>query len=100
MQHNFTIPLYQLPSFWISVAFLVYFSGNFFLFLYSKSMLGEPGFDDQYTFIYSSIAIIKNALLIVAIFVNKNLATQEENRPIPADLNLDNFKPFNKSINT
>jgi hypothetical protein len=100
MQHNFTTPLYQLPSFWISVALLVYFSGNFFLFLYSKSMMGKSDFNKQYTFINSSITIIKNVLLGIAIIVNKNMMTQNEDRPIPSDLYLDNFKPFNKSINT
>jgi hypothetical protein len=99
MQHNFTVPLYQLPSFWISVALLVNFSGNFFLFLYSKTMLGKSDFNQQYTFINSSITIIKNGLLSIAIITNKNLMTHKENLPIPADLNLDNFKPFNKSIN-
>ncbi len=100
MQHNFTSPLYQLPSFWISVALLVYFSGNFFLFLYSKSMMGTPDFDKQYTLFISPITIIKNVLLSIAIIVNKTQTTHTEHHKIPADLNLDNFKPFNKSINT
>ncbi|CAN5119888.1 hypothetical protein BH11BAC5_BH11BAC5_16540 [soil metagenome] len=100
MQYNLTTPLYQLPSFWISVALLLYFSGNFFLFLYSKSMMGTPDFNKQYTFINSTITIIKNVLLSIAIIVNKNQTTHTEHHTIPVDLNLDNFKPFNKSINT
>jgi hypothetical protein len=99
IQHNFTIPLYQLPSFWISVAFLLYFSGNFFLFLYSKSMMNEPGWHNQYTIIYSSITILKNILLCVGIIVNKNLIFYKDTHSIPTNLNLDSFQPFNKSIN-
>jgi hypothetical protein len=61
--------------------------------------MGTPDFNKQYTFINSSITIIKNVLLSIAIITNKNLITQKEYHSIPADLNLDNFKPFNKSIN-
>lgn len=99
MQHNFTIPLYQLPSFWISVAFLINFSGNFFLFLYSKSMFNEPGFTTQYTIIYSSITILKDILLCTAIMANKNSTFHKNIENIPTNLNLDSFQPFNKSIN-
>lgn len=99
MQRNATIPLYQLPGFWISVAFLIYFSGNFFLFLYSKSMMNQPGFNNQYTIIYSSITILKNILLCIGLIVNKNLAATPKPSIVPRDLNLDSFQPFNKSIN-
>ncbi len=99
IQHNFTIPLYQLPSFWISVAFLLYFSGNFFLFLYAKSMINEPGWNEQYTIIYSSITILKDVLLCTGIIVNKNLVVRTNIDTIPTNLNLDSFQPFNKSIN-
>lgn len=99
IQYNFTIPLYQIPSFWISVGFLIYFSGNFFLFLYSKSMKDLPGWGDQYAIIYSSITILKNILLCAGIIVNKNLMLHKDISSIPTNLNLDTFQPFNKSIN-
>lgn len=99
IQYNFTIPLYQIPSFWISVGFLIFFSGNFFLFLYTKSMKNEPGFDNQYTIIYSSITILKNILLCTGIIVNKNLMIYKDTHPISTNLNLGSFHPFNKSIN-
>ena len=99
MRHNFAVPLYLLPSFWLSVAFLIYFSGNFFLFLYSNSIRNEPGWKEQYTLIYSSIAILKNILLCMAILVNSKQFLKNKSNAIPVDLNPGSFTPFNKSIN-
>ena len=90
--YNFTIPLYQLPSFWISVAFLVYFSGNFFLFLFSKVIENEPGFADQYTLIYSSITIIKNIFLCIALIINKKTIIPKDNSLIIPNLSMENLK--------
>ena len=92
IMYNFTIPLYQLPSFWISVAFLIYFSGNFFLFLFSKIIENEPGFADQYTLIYSSITIIKNIFLCIALLVNKNTVDYKDFSSEIPNLNVENFK--------
>jgi hypothetical protein len=100
MRNNFTIPLYRMPVFWLSVAFLIYFSGNFFLFLYSDVIRTDPNWGNQFTVIYSTIALLKNGLLCTAIIVNKNSMQQEENISIPSNLNLDDFKPLNKSINS
>ena len=90
--YNFTIPLYQLPSFWISVAFLIYFSGNFFLFLFSKVIENDPGFANQYTLIYSSITIIKNILLCTALIVNRNLIVTKDISSVIPNLSIENFE--------
>lgn len=95
MRNNFTTPLFQLPVFWISVAFLIFFSGNFFLFLFSKSMKGDLVFQSQYLIIVCTITIIKNILLCTAIIINKNLASYKNNTSIPSNLNLNNYEPFN-----
>ena len=92
IMYNFTTPLSQLPSFWISVAFLIYFSGNFFLFLFSKVIENDPGFADQYTIIYSSITIIKNILLCTALIVNKNLFVTKNLSSVIPNLNIENLK--------
>ena len=99
IMHNFIVPLYQLPSFWISVAFLVYFSGNFFLFLFTKLMENEPGFINQYTLIYSSITILKNILLCTALIVNKNLIISTDNSSIIPNLSMGNIKMFDNQTN-
>ena len=92
IMYNFSLPLYQLPSFWISVAFLLYFSGNFFLFLFSKVIENEPTFADQYTLIYSSITIIKNIFLCIALIVNKNTIDYKDNSLIIPNLSMENLK--------
>ncbi len=90
MRITVSIPLYQLPTFWISVGFLIYFSGNFFLFLYANNSIKNPAFAAQYTLIYSSITIVKNILLCIGVITNKNLITKDQHS-IPVNLNLDSF---------
>ncbi len=97
MQHNFTTPLFQLPSFWISVAFLVFFSGLFFIILLSKTDFNK--IKDIFLLITSIITIIKNILLCIALFANKNLVLNKDINPIPSNLNLDTFQPLNNQTN-
>jgi hypothetical protein len=100
MRYNYATPLFTLPSFWLSVAFLIFFSGNFFILLYAKTMFNDPGFDSQFMIVTATLTIIKNILLCVALFVNKSLMnTQVENNAIPSNLNLDTFQPLNKQPN-
>ena len=99
IMYNFTVPLYQLPSFWISVAFFVYFSGNFFLFLFTKLMENEQGFVNQYTLIYSSITIFKDILLCIALIINKNLIISAESSSIIPNLSMGNIKMFDNQTN-
>ena len=67
MQETVIEPVYQRAIFWISVAFIINFSGNFFLFLYSKNSFNNELFQRQYTLIYSSVTILKNILLCIGI---------------------------------
>ena len=93
MRFNFSIPLFQVPGFWFSVGFLIYFSGTFFLFLFSKSMWQTPGFKIQYTLLYSTITIIKNILLCTAIFVNRSMVDKKKNVESTNYLNRNTFNP-------
>lgn len=89
------VPIYQKTIFWISLAFIVNFSGNFFLFLFSKnSDTTDVDFRTQYTIIYSTVTIIKNLLLCISIFV-KDSPNKESNK-IMFEVDLDSLKP-NKS---
>jgi hypothetical protein len=65
-------PIYQKAVFWIAVAFIVNFSGNFFLFLYSKNSFNDEVFKKQYTYIYTTVTLIKNILLCISAFINEN----------------------------
>ena len=67
MQETVVEPVYQRAIFWISVAFIINFSGNFFLFLYSKTSFDKEEFQRQYTLIYSTVTILKNILLCIGI---------------------------------
>ena len=62
--------LYSSPSFWIVTAYLIYFAGTFFLFIYSQHKKIEPGteFFIQYSLINGVFRLLKNILLSVAMF--------------------------------
>jgi hypothetical protein len=90
-------PLYQSVSFWICVAFFLYFTGNFFFFVFVHSST-DTKFVNERRLIYSLVTITKNILLCLALFTNENLETNEDELQIPNDLNLDEFtliKPNN-----
>lgn len=67
IQSTVSEPIYQKGVFWISVAFIINFSGNFFLFLYSKNSYNNNAeFQKYYVIIYGTITIIKNILLSIS----------------------------------
>ena len=97
MQEAVVEPIYQRAIFWISVAFIINSSGNFFLFLYSKNSFNDEVFKRQYTIIYTTVTVIKNILLCISILIKENqnnhLAAHH-----PIDIDLDLFHPIkNKS---
>ena len=93
MRYSLDTQLFELPSFWISVAFLINFSGTFIVFLLGKSLINE--FPSQYTVIVCTITIIKNILLCIAVIANKSLIVPKNYSSLPSDLDLDNFQPLN-----
>lgn len=92
-------PIYSLASFWVSIALLINFSGTFFLYLFSISMIKDPAFRDQYHIIYGFITIIKNALLCAAVIVNRSLQNNQSNIPVASNIDLGKFYPLNKNTN-
>ena len=72
-------PVYVSPGFWIAIAFLLYSTGNFFLFLFSKLLLQDLHNKSLYNNIYGFFTLLKDILLCIAIVVSK--------KPITADLN-------------
>jgi hypothetical protein len=86
-----TYPLYQSISFWIAVGLLIYFSGNFFIFLlsnYSK----DKSFLLQLSMIYSIVTITKNILFSSAFFAHEQHENSNDNNfQFPEELNLDSF---------
>ena len=86
---NVEEPIYQRSIFWVSVAFIINFSGNFFLFLYSKNSFNDEVFQRQYTIIYSSVTILKNILLCISLLINENRKALPNH---PFDRTFDSFK--------
>ncbi len=89
MKYNFKYPIYHAPAFWIAVAFLIFSTGNFFLFLFSETLLENKDNKILYNDIYGSFAILKNILLCVAVIVAKNSAKNDENSHINVNLEFD-----------
>ena len=92
MQETVVEPIYQRAIFWISVAFIINSSGNFFLFLYSKNSFNDEVFKRQYTIIYTTVTVIKNLLLCLSILIKEKKESLPSNRPI--DIDLDSFNPI------
>lgn len=93
MSFSLDVPIYQTSFFWIAVAFIIYFAGNFFLFLFSSSnSFDDPIFRKQYAIIYSFVTILKNVLLCVGIITKENQTTKPNFGPIGYDFSSNN--PF------
>ncbi len=103
INYSVSSPIANSPAFWISVAFLIYCAGNFFLFLYSNSMvknltMKDANFRNQYNIIYCCVTIIKNIFLCTALLIIKPLHEDEiTNKKI--DIDLDQFYPLPKNTN-
>lgn len=93
MQHSIIEPIYHKAIFWISVAFILNFSGNFFLFLYSLNSYDDELFKKQYTLINSAFIILKNILLCISILIKEKNDTPASSNHFEVD--LDSFHPIN-----
>ena len=91
MQETVVEPIYQKAIFWISVAFIINSSGNFFLFLYSKNSYNDETFKKQYTIIYTTVTVIKNFLLCVSILIKEK---KDPSSSELIDIDLDSFHSF------
>lgn len=64
-----TLLIYSSINFWIIIAFLIYLSGTFFLYLYADNARMDKAFRMQYYLINSSFYILKNILLAIAMLM-------------------------------
>ena len=90
MEKVVAIPLYVTIEFWLAAALILYFSGNFFLFVYSRANIDDKGFLAIYKIIYSTIIIIKNIFICIAIIFSSNLENVKRNDNF-LDPKLDSF---------
>lgn len=94
IQETVVEPIYHKTIFWISVAFIINFSGNFFLFLYSKTSYNDEAFRRQFLIIYSSVTIIKNILLCIAVALKETKIDNQNLNLSSIDSELDSYLPF------
>ena len=69
--------LFATFLFWFAVAFLINFSGNFLLFVYSETSNKEPDFKVNYTIIYCTVTIVKNILLCIAVTMKESVTIKD-----------------------
>jgi hypothetical protein len=94
LQETVIEPIYHKSIFWISVAFILNFSGNFFLLLSSVNSFDNEAFRDTFTIIYSSVTILKNLLLCIAVNIKENKIDNDSFTDISIDPELDKYLPF------
>lgn len=94
LQETVVEPIYHKSIFWISVAFILNFSGNFFLLLSSVNSFDNEAFRDTFTIIYSTVTILKNVLLCIAVYTKENKNENDSFNGIGIDPELDNYLPF------
>jgi hypothetical protein len=88
-------PLSQSITFWICVAFFLYFTGTFFFFIF-LNYTGDQHFNALLSTIYSFVTITKNIILSLAFLANEPIEQVEEQLHIPTDINLDDFTLYNQ----
>lgn len=94
LQETLLDPIYIKPIFWISVAFIINFSGNFFLLLTSVNSFQDQAFRDTFTIIYSSVTILKNILLCIAVSIKDRTYDLPVHDNGDIDVELDQNMPF------
>jgi uncharacterized membrane protein (GlpM family) len=87
---NNNLLVYSTFNFWAVIAFFIYFSGTFFLYLMTDKMRVSVSFQKMYFVINISFNILKNLLLCVAMTMKINGSVKEQKKVIP-DLGDDLF---------
>ncbi len=91
--------IYTTKNFWIIIAFLIFLSGTFFLYIYTENMVQDDSFKRQYSIINSSFLVLKNILFSIAMILKPKI-TAKKNLPIEehfsSDFNsIQSFKNLN-----
>ncbi len=80
---NNYLVVYSTFNFWAVIAFFIYFSGTFFLYLMTDKMRVSVSFQKMYFVINISFNILKNLLLCVAMTMKLNGLVKEQKKVIP-----------------
>ncbi len=94
IKYDIQAPLYESKVFWIAVALFIFFSGIFLVLIYSKTLINDLKFREQYFIIYNTFNIIKNIFFCVALII-KGSNTKDKYSSDSFNLPPDHFYPFN-----
>jgi len=94
LQETVVEPIYHKSIFWISVAFILNFSGNFFLLLSSVNSFDNEVFRNTFTIIYSTVTILKNVLLCISVYIKEDKTDNDSFSDISIGSELDQYLPF------
>lgn len=70
-----SIFIYNNQSFWVTIGFLIFQCGTFFLYIYTENTPYDSTFIFQYLGINSSFAILKNILFSIAMLKKPEMQT-------------------------
>ncbi len=87
------VPLYTTISFWLCVGLFIYFTGNFFYYLFLSSEQNKDSIL-QMTIVYATVSIIKDLLLSAAWIANERTESPNDELRIPKDVHLNDDLSF------
>ena len=89
--------IYATQNFWLIIAFLIYFSGTFFLYIYAENTLHDKVFQIQYIFINSSFTLMKNIFFSIAFLIKPEKQEQSHfpNDNLISDWNIHSMENVN-----
>ena len=61
--------LYSTPNFWIVVGLIIFFAGNFFIFIYAQSNSDSAEFKATFSLINAILSFIENILFLIAFII-------------------------------
>ena len=64
-----TLFLYRTPDFWIVVGLIIYFSGTFFVYIFSRNYFNNPEFERVFIIINTAFTTFRNLIFAAAILI-------------------------------
>jgi len=74
--------LYNTSNFWIVVGLILFFSGNFFLFIYGQSSSTLPNWENTFNLINGVCALLEYILFLIAFIIAKNASKNQKSNLI------------------
>ena len=76
--------VYDLPEFWVVFGIMIYFSGNFFIFIFAQNNLNENSFKKTFNTINALSSIIENIMFLIAFILakRKSIPVKTPKKPI------------------